>query len=133
MTRYELFRKRIAPALFLGVVALIAYDAWQRERAAAITGTVVLDFGAAAPQVRDVEAELLVGGESISTFRRTALPGAPIGDTRFPARLPDEAGELRLVIDLGAQPRHRLTRAIHVAEGATVRVELGAALAQAPR
>jgi hypothetical protein len=130
VTRYELFRKRIAPVLFLGVVFLIAYDAWQKEDHAEIQGTVRIELGEAAPRVRSLEAELFVRGESISVFRRAALPGAQIGDTRFEARMPEPDGELRITVDLG-DARRQLARAVHLAEdGATVRIDLAADLAR---
>ncbi|HWO22324.1 MAG TPA: hypothetical protein VNO30_26380 [Kofleriaceae bacterium] len=128
MTGYELFRKRIAPVLFLGMVGLIAYDAWKKDPHAGITGTVVIELGEAEPRVRELEAELVVRGESISTFRRVARPGTLIGDCRFQARMPAPDGELRIVIDLG-DARRRLSRAIHVEDGATVRIDLASALA----
>jgi hypothetical protein len=130
VTRYEFFRKRIAPVLFLGIVFLIAYDTWKKEEHAGIKGTVVFELGEAEPRVRALEAELFVRGESISTFRRAALPGAQIGDTRFEARMPEPTGELRITVDLG-DARRQLSRAVHVAEdGATVRIDLAAELAR---
>ena len=132
MTRYEFFRKRIAPVLFLGMVALIAYDAWQNEKAEGISGTVVIELGEAEPRVRGIEAELFVRGESVSTFRRAALPGARIGDTRFQARMPQADGELRVSVDLGDE-RRRLSRAVHLEDGATVRIDLGPELARPAR
>lgn len=127
MTRYELFRRRIAPILFLGIVALIFFDAWRKQERT--HATIVLDFGAAAPHVRAVEAELFVDGESVGTFRRTALPEAAIGPSRFEARMPDDRGELRVAVDLASGERRQLTRRIHADEGATITVSLGADLA----
>lgn len=129
MTRYEFFRKRIAPVLFLGMVLLIAYDAWKKEEHAGIQGTVVIELGEAEPRVRSLEAEMFVRGASISTFRRAALPGAQIGDTRFEARMPEPGGELRITVDLG-DARRRLSRAVHLEDGATVRIDLAADLAR---
>ncbi len=129
MTRYELFRKRIAPILFLGMVGLIAYDACQKEKHAGITGTVVIELGEAEPRVRALEAEMFVRGnpDPISTYRRAALPGARIGDTRFEARMPVSNGELRIEVDLG-DARRRLSRTVHLEDGATVRIDLSSEL-----
>lgn len=123
MTGYELFRKRIAPVLFLGMVGVIAYDAYKKEKHAGITGTVVIELGEAEPRVRELEVEMFVRGEAVSTFRRAALPGARIGDCRFEARMPEAGGELRIVVDLG-DARRRLSRAVHIEDGATVRIDL---------
>ena len=130
MTRYEFFRKRIAPILFLGMVGVIVYDSCEKEKHAGITGTVVIELGAAEPQVREVEAELVVRGESVNVFRREALPGARIGATRFEARMPAPDGELRLAIDVGEPARRRLTRAVHLEDRATVHVNVEAELLQ---
>jgi len=128
VTRYELFRKRIAPIAFLAVVGLIAYDTCnkqQREHA-----TIVIDLGAAAPRVKAIEAELTVDSEPVGTFRRTALPGGGgIGPVRFEATMPKPDGELRLDVDLGDAHR-KLTRYIHADEGATVTVSIGDELAR---
>jgi hypothetical protein len=123
VTGYELFRKRIAPVLFLGMVGVIAYDAYKKEKHAGISGTVVIELGEAEPRVRELEAEMFVRGESVSTFRRAAFPGARIGDCRFEARMPEADGELRIVVDLG-DARRRLSRAVHIEDGATVRIDL---------
>ena len=133
MTRYEFFRKRIAPILFLCVVGLIAYDACEKEKHAGITGTVVIELGEAAPRVREVEAEMFVRDESVSVFRCAALPGARIGDCRFEARMPAPDGELRLVIDLGEGARRRLSRGVHLEDRATVHVDVAADLSRPVR
>jgi len=128
VTRYDFFRRRIAPILFLGMVGLIAYDACEKEKHAGITGTVLIELGDAAPRVREVEAEMVVRGEPVSVYRCAALPDARIGDCRFEARMPAPDGELRLAIDVGEPARRRLTRAVHIEDRATVRVDVGAEL-----
>lgn len=127
MTRYDFFRKRIAPILFLGIVALIAYDAWKKGQSDGIAGTVVIDLGAAAPRVREVEADLMVEGEPVGWFRRAAQPDAAIGACRFGVRMPKPAGELRIAVDVGGA-RKQIVRAVHVEDGATVTVAIGADL-----
>lgn len=122
MTRYDFFRKRIAPIAFLIVVALIFYDTWHKhERTKA---TFVLDYGAAAADVRAVDAEIWMNNEQVTQFHRAALEGAHIGVTRFEASLPDVDGEIRLDVDLGPKGHRQLTRKIHIDEGATVTVPL---------
>lgn len=101
MTRYELFRKRIAPALFLCVVGLIAYDACNKQQRT--HATIVLDFGAAAAEVREVNAELFSDGESIVVFQRTALPGGGIGPCRFETAMPADTGELQIDLRLATR------------------------------
>lgn len=127
MTRYEFFRKRIAPFLFLCVVGLIAYDAWKRDKDDGISGTVVIDLGDAAPRVRAVEADLVVDGEPAGWFRRAARPDAPIGPCRFDVRVPKADGELQISVDVGGV-RKRLRRAVHIEDGATATVSIGSEL-----
>ncbi|MEJ7604399.1 MAG: hypothetical protein WKG01_41465 [Kofleriaceae bacterium] len=118
MTRYELFRRRIAPVLFLGLVGMIALDTCNKnERTHA---TIVLDLGAARRTIRTLEAQLVVDGELINTFQRTAL-GADLGPTRFEVAMPSKDGELRVTAN-GKQ----VVRRIHAEEGATVTVSLEA-------
>lgn len=130
MTRHELFRKRIAPVLFLCLLGLIAYDAWRKGTNAGITGTVVIELGEARPRVRALETEMFVGGESVSVFRRTALPGSLIGECRFEAHMPAPDGELRITVDLG-DTRRQLSRGVHIEDGARVTVDLSSELTRA--
>jgi len=125
MTRYDFFRKRIAPVAFLLVVGLIAYDTCEKQERA--QATIVIDLGAAAPRVRSVDAQLIVAGDEIGTFHRAALPGHTIGPCRFKASMPDEAGELRLTIDVDGDLR-TIVRRVRAEEGATVRVPVEAEL-----
>lgn len=125
MTRYEFFRKRIAPVLFLCVVGLIFYDACRKQER--IHATIVLDLGDAAPDVREVNAELFSGGESIATFQRTAPPGAGIGPCRFETALPDEMAELRIDVRLPTKTVS-LTKTIRPIEGSVATVPLGVEL-----
>ena len=121
MSRYDTFRRRVAPiALFLGI-ALIARDTCQKEQR---THTAVeLQFGTAPPGPRAVQVEVVVGSETVATFHRVALPGAAIGPCRIPLVLTDEDGELRIDVDRGAT-HQRLTRRFHAVEGSTVTVTL---------
>src|SRR5262245_64992157 len=83
VTRYDLFRRRIAPIAFLVVVGLIAYDTCESDRRN--HATIAIELGAAEPRVTAVEAELVVGGTVVATFRRAALPGMKIGACRLEA------------------------------------------------
>ena len=122
MTRYDLFRKRIAPVLFLGMVGLIAYDscdAAQRTHA-----KIVLELGDAEEHVRMLRAELVVEGEVIGTFERRAPEGLRIGcPCQFETAMPADDGQVRVEALVGGQ-RRTVTKPIHAAEGATVRVLL---------
>jgi hypothetical protein len=122
VTRYELFRKRIAPALFLAAVAWIAYDTCDKQERT--RATFVLDFGAAESQVRAVEAEIWMNGAQVTQFRRTALDGGHIGTAKFEGSLPDTDGELRIDVELPNAEHRQITRTIHFAEGATVTIPL---------
>jgi hypothetical protein len=122
VTRYELFRRRIAPIAFAIAIAFIAYDSCSKhERTSA---TFVIDYGSAEPNVRAVEAEIWMNRDQVMRFRRAALDGVSIGRTQFKASLPDTDGELRLDVELTGGERRKLTRAIHVTEGATITIQL---------
>lgn len=122
VTRYDFFRKRIAPVAFLIVVGLIAYDTCDKQERT--KATFVLDYGAAAADVKAVDAEIWMNDEQVTRFHREALEGMQIGVTKFQASLPDVDGEIRIDVDLGPKGRRELTRKIHIDEGATVTVPL---------
>jgi hypothetical protein len=122
VSRYDLFRRRIAPIAFffaLGAIAWDACDSAERTRT-----TVELQLGAAESQVRAVDVEVWLGDELHSRFHRAALPGSPIGPCRFELSLPQEGGEMRIDVDLGTE-RRRITRRFHAIEGSTMTVALG--------
>jgi hypothetical protein len=104
------------------MVGLIAYDACQKQERT--HATIVLDLGAAAPQVRQVDAELVVGGDVIGKFHRVALPGSTIGPCTFETAMPEETGTLQIDVELGGK-RRSFERVIRPIEGSTVTVSLG--------
>jgi len=129
VSRYDLFRRRIAPVAFLVAIALIARDSCdkgQRTHAA-----IELDFGEARARVRAVDVRVVVGSETVTTFQRNALGAGGIGPCRFDAVLPGEDGQLDIDVDLGGEHR-QLSRRFHAVEGATVHVPVGEAIAAPP-
>lgn len=118
MTKYDFFRRRVAPVLFVLVLGLLAYDQCNKhERTHA---TFVLEYGAFEREVRVVEAEVWMNGERVTSFRREATPGAYIGRTKFDTSLPDTTGELRIDVDLASGDRKHIVRKLHVREGETM-------------
>jgi hypothetical protein len=123
MTRYEFFRKRIAPALFLGVVGLIAYDTCDKQERR--HASIVFELGDAEPRVKAIVADLVVENEIIGHFERNALPDLRIGcPCRFETAMPADSGELRIDVDLGGEHR-KLTKKIRPIEGGKVTLQLG--------
>lgn len=121
MSRYDLFRRRIAPiALFLAI-GLIARDSCEKDKRTHTT--IELQFGDDKPRIRAVDVDVVIGGETIATFHRAALPGSTIGPCRFPLVAPEDDGELRIDVDLGG-PHHRLTRRFHAVEGSAMLVTI---------
>ena len=122
MTRYDFFRRRIAPVAFVLALGLMAYEMCNKhERTHA---TFVLEYGVFAKDVRAVEAEVWMNGERVTNFRRTASEGAYIGASRFDASLPDTSGELRVDVDLASGDRRHVVRRVQIEEGQTVTFDL---------
>jgi hypothetical protein len=122
VSTYDLFRRRIAPIAFALAIGFIVYDTCSKQQRT--SATIVIDYGAAEPDVRAIEADVWMKGEQVSHFRREALEGAPIGKTQFKGSLPDSDGELRMDVELRSGDHRNVTRAIHVSEGATVTIQL---------
>ena len=127
MSRYDVFRRRIAPIAFLVAIALIARDSCDKEQR---THTAVeLDFGDARPRVRAVDVEVFTGvtgsvaAEPIARFHRNAMSDAGIGPCRFDLASPDPDGELHIDVDLGAEHR-TMVRRFRAVEGSTLHVPL---------
>lgn len=122
MTRYDLFRKRIAPVAFGVAIVLMARDSCQKH--GRMHATVVLEPGAAAQEIRSVEADVWANGEQVSEFRRNAPDGGYIGPMRFEAPLTDKDAEVHLDVDLGARGHRVFVRHVHAEDAATVTVPL---------
>jgi hypothetical protein len=122
VTKYDLFRRRIAPIAFALAIGFIAYDTCNKHERT--TATIVIDYGAAEPDVRAIEAEVWMNGEQVTQFRRAAVEGAYIGKTQFKGSLPDTDGEVRMDIELAGGQHRNVTRTIHVSEGAIVTIQL---------
>jgi hypothetical protein len=124
VSRYDLFRRRIAPIAFAIAIALIVRDSCRKDQRTHTS--VELSFGAAASQVRAVAVDVVAGDEILATFRRTAPADAAIGPCRFPLTIADPDGELRIDLDLGTR-HERINRRFHAVEGSTLVVPLLAA------
>lgn len=124
MTRYEFFRKRIAPVLFLGMVGLIVFDTCQKQERH--HATVVIELGEAEARVKSIEADLIIEKEPIGHFERRALSGLRIGcPCKFDTAMPAEAGELKLTVELEGGERRILTKQVRAIEGGRITVRLG--------
>jgi hypothetical protein len=126
VSRYDLFRRRVAPVALFVALALLARESCNKERRT--HATFVLELGRAAPEVRAIDAEIWIAGERFSAFHREALPGGAIGPTRFEAALPADDGELRIDATLATRSVH-LVRRFHAEDESTVMVPLAADLA----
>ena len=129
MSRYDLFRRRIAPIAFFVAIALIAKDSCEKHQRTHTT--VELELGADRSDVRAVDVEVFAGAERVAAFHRAALPDAVIGPCRFELALAQDDVELRIDIDRGA--RHQtLTRRLHVLEGSTTMIAIPAGAPPSP-
>ena len=131
MSRYDLFRRRIAPIAFFVAIALIARDSCEKDKRTHTTVELEL---ADRPSVRAVDVEVfavsgtsssIAVGDRVAAFHRAALTGAPIGPVRLDLALAVDDAELRIDIDRGDQ-HQLLTRRIHVIEGSTTLVSVPA-------
>jgi len=121
MTRYDLFRRRIAPIAFGVAVAFIAYDSCHKNDHT--NATFAFDFGSAATQVQSIDVDVYEHGELYSHFHRDAIAGSTIGPTHFTGGLPDRDGELRIDVSLPAGTRH-VVRTFHADDNGTITIPL---------
>ena len=121
MTRYDLFRRRIAPIAFGVAIVLLARESCTKHEHT--NATFAFDFGSAAKHVQAIDVDLYEHGEAYSHFHRDALAGSTIGPTHFIAALPDPDGELRIDVALPTGVRH-VVRPFHADDAATVTVPL---------
>jgi hypothetical protein len=124
VSRYDLFRRRIAPVAFVLAIVLMARDACNHDQRT--HATIVFDLGSAS-RASALDAELVVGATRVATFHEAPL-GGTLTTAEFDASLPDESdGELRIELEVGsgaAATHPRTTRRFHAEEGSTVTVPL---------
>jgi hypothetical protein len=126
VSRYDLFRRRIAPFAFFVAIALIARDSCEKDKR---THTIIELELADRLSVRalDVEAFAVTGdgatGARVAAFHRAALTGASLGPVRLDLALAVEDAELRIDIDRGDQHQF-VTRRIHALEGSTTLISI---------
>jgi hypothetical protein len=125
VSRYDLFRKRIAPIAFIVAMGLLIRETCQGEQR--IHATIVIGTGDAEPRVQAIDAQLIVNGEAYGEVHRRAQPGLRIGAARFAVAMPEADGELIIDVDLGTEKRHVMRR-IHASENATIELDLSSDL-----
>lgn len=122
VSRYDLFRRRLAPIALVLAIALIARDTCNKQDRT--RATFVFDFGADAADVRAVDVEVWHGDDQLSVFHRP-FDGAKLGPATFVASLPSPDVELRIDVELASSVPHvRVTRRVHADDGATVTIRL---------
>jgi hypothetical protein len=129
VSRYDLFRRRIAPLAFFVAIALIARDSCEKDKRTHTTVELEL---ADRPSVRAVDVEVFAvnssgdgaaTGARVAAFHRAALTGAAIGPVRLDLALAVEDAEIRIDVDRGGQ--HQLvTRRIHALDGSTTLISI---------
>ena len=119
MTRYEWFRKRLAPVALILALVLLAHETCNRQQAA--SETIELRFGSHAAEVQHVRADVLVGDQPVGYVERdlTADPTTPV---RFPAVIDGDNASISIDLRTTRGPRH-VTRAL--TPGDVVIVDLG--------
>ena len=75
-SRYDRWRRRLAPAALLIALGVLAYDTCESKEK---SGTpIVLDLGAARPSVRHVRADAFVAGEPSGWFEADVVGERPL-------------------------------------------------------
>jgi hypothetical protein len=121
VTRYDLFRRRIAPIAFGVAIVLMARETCNKQERT--HATIALDYGSAEDRIRAVDAEVWSEGEVLAHFHRAALPDHHIGRSSFKILTTSKDGEVHFDIDLGTEHR-KFSRRFHADEDATVTIPI---------
>jgi hypothetical protein len=121
VSRYDWFRRRIAPIALFVALALMARESCQKTQRT--HATIVIELGSAASRVRALDAEVWMNGERVAVAHREPLGGGALGPVRLDVSLPGDDGELRIDVDLGTTERH-LVRRFHAEDDSTVSVRI---------
>jgi len=121
-SRYDRFRRRLAPIAFLIAIGLLVKMTLDHRHETGVK--VVIDFGAHAAEIRHLRADVFVGGEPVDTYLESSYPTGATGPATFDVRVPDGDATLRVDLTTTDGPR-RIERRLTVVSGATVHVDLG--------
>lgn len=88
-TRYQVFRRVIAPVALVAALALLAYDTCRAEEGADVRFAV--DFGDTAPDVRHVRIDLWHGDDSVGFFERSFGEAGAVDPVRWKQPVPGGA------------------------------------------
>jgi hypothetical protein len=102
VTRYDLFRRRIAPIAFGVAIVLLARESCTKHEHA--DATFAFDFGSAAQRVQSIDVDVYEHGEPYSHFHRDALDRSDALHRRA-ARSGRRAADRRRAADWRAPPR----------------------------
>lgn len=97
-TRYQVFRRVIAPVALIAALALLAYDTCGAEQDAEVRFAV--DFGDTAPEVRHVRIDLWRGDDSIGFFERRFGEAGVVEPVRWRQVVPGGALEATISVTL---------------------------------
>jgi hypothetical protein len=97
-SRYDVFRRVIAPIALIAALALIAYDTCGAEERAEVRFSV--DFGDDASAVRHVRVDLWSGGESIGFFEKGFGDGGVTAPVHWRQPVPGGAIEATISVTL---------------------------------
>ena len=97
-TRYQVFRRVIAPVALLAALALLAYDTCRAEERAEVP--FAIDFGDDAPAVRHVRVDLWSGDDTIGFFERAFGDQGVTATPRWRQPVPDGPLEATISVTL---------------------------------
>lgn len=142
VSRYDLFRRRLAPIAFVLAMGLLIRESCQKQQRT--HATIHVDLPAQKAQIAAIDADVVVGDKSAGGRTRSSAGGAAEVDDNFghlhraaaadlpidarpldfAVTLPDDDGEVRFDLELASGAHKQLVRRFHASEGATIRFTL---------
>ncbi|MCE9572609.1 MAG: hypothetical protein K8W52_05585 [Deltaproteobacteria bacterium] len=129
-SRYDLFRKRLAPVALIVALAALAHETCSHRSTNDVT--IELGFGNHAGEIRHLRADVFVDGEPDAWMEQDFGPDGADRPPRFRAMVPGDHAVLRVDMVTTAGPR-RVEHKLAPESGATLLVDLGADLDSPPR
>ena len=99
-TRYQVFRRVVAPVALIAALALLAYDTCRTEDSAEVRFAV--DFGDTASEVRHVRIDLWDGDASFGFFEKRFGDAGATAPVRWKQPVPSGALEATISVTLAS-------------------------------
>jgi hypothetical protein len=120
-SRYQAFRRVLAPLAVVAALAVLLHQSCREEEHAAVS--FALDFGDEAAQIRHVRADVWVGDDSVGYFEQQYGAAGAATAPRWKQPVPRDNVEVSISVTTADGAAYQVRRKVHAPGGAEVVID----------